>query len=108
MNNIQPTVRWEKYLLGISNNYLDYLSKYGKPFLQELSINIIKAHRLRQPSTTLFTFRKSNIICTAQYHEYDYILKTLMSLCENLEFYEICAQILRHSKRFHKKKVIKT
>jgi hypothetical protein len=103
MSKIQPTVKWEKYLLGNNSNYLEYLSKYGQEFLQLLATNLINAHKTNKPSMVLFTFRKSSIVCSAQYSEYEYILKKIMSLCEKLEYYEICAQILKHFKRLQKK-----
>lgn len=103
MTKIQPTVRWEKYLLTTNGNYLEYLSKYGQPFLQKLTNNLIKSHRERIPKLILFKFRNSNIVCSALYSEYEYILKKLMSLCERLEYYEICGQILKHFKQLQQK-----
>jgi len=103
MSKIQPTVKWEKYLTTNSGNYLDYLSKYGQTFLENLTSNLISAHKTKKPSVTLFTFKKSVIVCNAEYSEYEYILKKLMSLCERLEYYEICGQILKHFKSLQQK-----
>lgn len=103
MTKIQPTVRWEKYLITNNRNYLDYLSEYGQTFLEQLTTNLITAHKTKKPSTILFTFKKSSIVCKAEYSEYEYILKKIMSLCERLEYYEICAQIVNHFKSLQQK-----
>ena len=103
MSKIQPTIKWEKYLTSNNSNYIDYLSKYGQSFLQSITTNLISAHKLRKPSLILFTFRKSSIVCKVQYFEYEYILRKLMSLCERLEYYEICAEILNHFKSLQQK-----
>ena len=114
MTKLQPTVKWEKYLTTNNGNYLDYLSKYGQTFLEDITTNLISAHKTKKPALTLFTFRKSAIVCRVTYSEYEYILKKLMSLCERLEYYEICGQILKHfkslqqkDKQLHKLKLIK-
>ena len=103
MSKIQPTVKWEKYLTSNNSNYIDYLSNYGQSFLQSITTNLITAYKLRKPSLILFTFRKSSIVCKVQYFEYEYILRKLMSLCERLEYYEICADILKHFKSLQQK-----
>jgi hypothetical protein len=115
MKKTQPTVRWEKYIRLSSGNYVDYLINHGNSFLQKITTNLIKAHRSKDSKLILFTFRNSNIVCSVYYHEYVTILKRIMSLCEKLEYYEICAQILKYFKQFqqtdkqlYKSKIIKT
>ena len=103
MTKLQPTVKWEKYLTTNNGNYLDYLSKYGQNFLQKITANLISAHKIQKPYVVLFTFKDSVIVCSAVYSEYETILKKIINLCEKLEYYEICAQILRHFKTFHKR-----
>lgn len=103
MTKLQPTVKWGKYLTVSNSNYLDYLSKYGQPFLQQVTDNLISAHKSQKPNMILFTFKDSVIICTATFSEYETILNKMINLCEKLEYYEICAQILRHLKTFHER-----
>jgi len=115
MKKTQPTVRWEKYLRLSNGNYVDYLINHGNSFLQKLTTNLIQAHLNKKSYHTLFTFRNSNIVCKVHYTEYITILKRLMSLCEKLEYYEVCAQILKYfkqlqqnDKKLYKPKIIKT
>lgn len=103
MTKLQPTVKWEKYFTVSNGNYLDYLSKYGQLFLQQVTDNLISAHTTKKPYLVLFTFRDSVISCGIHYDEYEIVLKKIIKLCEKLEYYEICAQILRHFKKFYKR-----
>lgn len=114
MKKTQPTVRWEKYILNPQGEYLDYLSNYGNKFLQGITTNLIDAHLSKSPNHILFTFRNSNIVCKLNYNQYTFVLKKIMSLCERLEYYEVCAQIVKHFKtlqqkdrQLHKFKLIK-
>lgn len=104
MTKIQPTVKWEKYLTGSNDMYLDYLSKYGNSFLQTLAKNLISAHKANKPSIVLFTFGDSGIVSKAKYDEYKLILNNLLTLCERLEYYEICSEIYGYTNSLHKKR----
>jgi hypothetical protein len=103
MTKMKPTVRWEKYISVSNGSYLDYLSKYGQTFLQKITNNLIAAHKSQKPNVVLFTFKDSVITCTATFSEYETILNKMINLCEKLEYYEICAQILRHLNTFHER-----
>ena len=98
MRIVRPSVNWKKYLSPKNKIVGQYLSRYGDDFLKQ-TINKIKlAYTQNQNSIVLIEFQKVDIVSILEKDEYELALSYLMSLCEKLEKYELCAEIQKVQK----------
>lgn len=91
-----PNVNWRKYL-SINNIVLnDYLKSYGDTFLLQTLRLLTNAHQKQIPSIVIIEFIDTNVVSVIEQQDYLIALAELLTLCEHLEKYEICAQILEY------------
>ena len=95
---ILANVEWRKYI-SINNNILnEYLEKYGDDYLIGIFENIKTAQKNKYPSIILIEFIKSNAVAVVEKKDYPIVLQRLLNLCERLERYELCAEIVKNQK----------
>jgi hypothetical protein len=87
-------VNWRRYF-NLSNPIIvNYISKYGKRFIDQSFFKIKRAHTLKKPYIFLINFNGSNDIVSVLYqNEYEEALNYLLKLCIHIEYYEMCSQI---------------
>lgn len=108
MRVIRPSVNWKKYLSPNNEITSQYLSRYGDDFLKQCILKIKKAYLDKSPYIVFIEFKKVDIVSILNSDEYDLALSYLMSLCERLEKYELCAEIQKIKKpKFVKRRTIK-
>lgn len=103
MGKIRLHVNWDKYISINNIEFIHYVSRYQNQFMETLVDNVIDAHKNKTPSLVLFRFSKTTITSTAYLSDYEVILRRLMTICEKVELYELCAKILKYSNRVHTK-----
>lgn len=101
---ILANVEWRKYISTNNNVLNEYLGKYGDSYLQGIFQKIKTAQKNNYPSVVLIEFIKSDVIAVVEKKDYKIVLQRLLSLCEKLEKYEICAEIVKHQKQVLTKK----
>lgn len=100
---ILANVEWRKYI-SIKNNTLNaYLTNYGDEFLNGILQKIKTAHQNNNPSIILIEFVKSDVVSIVEKKDYPIVLQRLLTLCERLEKYEICAEIVKYQKIMERK-----
>ena len=88
-------VEWRKYI-SLNNNTLNlYLTEYGDDHFNNIIHIISQAHTNKFPSIILFEFTKSDIVSVVEQKDYVEVLQRLLNLCERLEKYEICSEIVK-------------
>lgn len=101
---ILPNVEWRKYI-SIQNTTLNrYLINYGDEFLSGVFQKIKTAQQNNYPSIVLIEFVKSDVVSVVEKKDYPIVLQRLLTLCERLEKYEICADIVKYQKESSFKK----
>ena len=96
-------VEWRKYF-SINNTTLnEYLNSYGDDFLNQSLSLVIQAHKQNLPSIILIEFTNSDIVSVVEKKDYLLVLQKLLNLCERLEKYEICAEIVKYQKSIEPK-----
>ena len=87
-------VEWRKYI-SLNNNTLNlYLTEYGDDHFNNIIHIISQAHINNFPSVILFEFTKLDIVSVVEKCDYMEVLQRLLKLCERLEKYEICSEIV--------------
>lgn len=103
-----PNVEWRKYL-SLSNNTLnEYLRDYGYDYFNGIFELISHAQTNNLQSVVMIEFAKSDVVSVVDKSEYPLVLQRLLILCERLEYYEICAQVLNYQNMLSKSKVTTT
>ena len=102
---ILANVEWRKYISTNNNVLNEYLGKYGDDYLQGIFQKIKTAQSNNYPSVVLIEFIKSDVVAVVEKKDYPIVLQRLLNLCERLERYEICADIVRFQKESANKKI---
>ena len=98
-------VEWRKYI-SVNNTILNrYLINYGDEFLNGILETIKIAQQNNFPSIVLIEFIKSDVVSVVEKKDYPIVLQRLLNLCERLEKYEICADIVKYQKESSIKKI---
>lgn len=92
---LKANVDWRKYISPTNNVLNEYLINYGDTFLNQILQNIVEAHQTNKPSFVLILFIKTDIVSIVHKNDYKLVLQRLLDLCERLEKYEICAEIIK-------------
>lgn len=101
---ILANVEWRKYI-SINNTTLnEYLKNYGDEYLNGIFQKIKTAQTNKYPSIVLIEFVKSDVVAVVEKSEYPIVLQRLLHLCERLERYELCAEIVKFQKQSVNKK----
>jgi hypothetical protein len=102
-------VNWRKYF-NLSNSVIvNYISNYGKRFIDQSFFKIKRAYTLKKPYIFLINFNASNDIVSVLYqNEYEESLNYLLKLCIHIEYYEMCAQIQKQLNSMDRRKRRKT
>jgi len=108
MNNSQIllNVNWEKYFDPNNTVLNQYLQYYGDAFLIGVLSDIEEALKNNSPFVILISFTGSDIISMVKKSEYPLVLHKLLRLCEHLEKYELCNEIVRVQKKFYTEKCV--
>jgi hypothetical protein len=91
-------VEWRKYFSTNNTTLNEYLASYGDDFLNQSLSLVIQAHKNNLPSIILIEFTNSDIVSVVEKKDYLLVLQKLLNLCERLEKYEICADIVKYQK----------
>jgi len=98
-------VEWRKYI-SLNNTTLNkYLLNYGDEYLSGILETVKIAQQNNYPSVVLIEFIKSDVVAVIEKKDYPIVLQRLLNLCERLEKYEICADILKYQKESSIKKI---
>lgn len=97
-------VEWRKYISTHNHTLNRYLINYGDEFLSGILQTIKIAQQNSFPSIVLIEFIKSDVVAVVEKKDYPIVLQRLLNLCERLEKYEICAEIVKHQKQSSTKK----
>lgn len=92
---LKANVDWRKYISPTNDVLNEYLINYGDTFLNQILQNIVEAHQSNKPSFVLISFVKTDIVAIVQKNDYKLVLQRLLDLCERLEKYEICAEVVK-------------
>jgi hypothetical protein len=101
-------VEWRKYFSTNNTTLNEYLASYGDDFLNQSLSLVIQAHKNNLPSIILIEFTNSDIVSVVEKKDYLLVLQRLLYLCERLEKYEICAEIVNYQKAIERKSKIPT
>ena len=96
-------VDWRKYFSLNNTTLNEYLNSYGDDFLNQSLSLITQAHKKNIPSIILIEFLHFDIVSIVEKSDYLLVLQKLLSLCEYLEKYEICAEIVKYQKSIETK-----
>lgn len=91
-------VEWRKYFSLNNTTLNEYLDSYGDDFLNQSLSLIIQAHKQNLPSIVLIEFTIDGVVSVVEKKDYLLVLQRLLNLCERLEKYEICAEIVKYQK----------
>ena len=91
-------VEWRKYFSLNNTTLNEYLDSYGDDFLNQSLSLIIQAHKKNLPSIVLIEFTIDGVVSVVEKKDYLLVLQRLLNLCERLEKYEICAEIVKYQK----------
>lgn len=104
---ILANVEWRKYI-SVKNKVLNqYLDTYGDEILLNMLelLHLALISKRKSKSIVLIEFKNSDIISVIQREDYAIALHQLLTLCEKLEKYEICAKIVSAQKQISSIKV---
>jgi ABC-type bacteriocin/lantibiotic exporter with double-glycine peptidase domain len=96
-------VDWRKYISLNNTTLNEYLQSYGDDFLNQTLSLVSEAHKGNLPSIILIEFYDYNIVAVVEKKDYLLVLQRLLNLCERLEKYEICAEIVKYQKSIERK-----
>jgi len=91
-------VEWRKYFSLNNTTLNEYLLSYGDDFLNQSLSLVIQAHKQNLPSIILIEFTIDGFVSVVEKKDYLLVLQRLLNLCERLEKYEICAEIVKYQK----------
>ena len=91
-------VDWRKYISLNNTTLNEYLDSYGDEFLYQTLSLLISAHKQNLSSIILIEFTIDGIVAVVEKKDYMLALHRLLNLCERLEKYEICAEIVNYEK----------
>jgi hypothetical protein len=102
-------VNWRRYF-NLSNPIIvNYISKYGKRFIEQSFFKIKRAHTVKKPYIFLINFNgRDDIVSVLYQNEYEEALNYLLKLCIHIEYYELCGEIQKQLISMDKKKRRKT
>lgn len=102
-----PNVDWRKYLSTKNKVLNQYLYNYGDGILLHMleTLHLALISKRKSKSIVLIEFKNSDIISVIQREDYAIALHQLLTLCEKLEKYEICAKIVSAQKQISSIKV---
>jgi len=91
-------VEWRKYFSLNNTTLNEYLYDYGDDFLNQSLSLIIQSHKQNLPSIVLIEFTIGGVVSVVEKKDYLLVLQRLLNLCERMEKYEICAEIVKYQK----------
>ena len=97
-NRPLANVDWRKYFSLNNTTLNEYLYNYGDEFLTQSLFLLIDAHSRSLPSIILVEFSNIDIVSVVEKKDYMMALHKLLNLCERLEKYEICAEVVKYEK----------
>ena len=97
-------VEWRKYFSLNNTTLNEYLYDYGDDFLNQSLSLIIQAHKQNLPSIVLIEFTIDGVVSVVEKKDYLLVLQRLLNLCERMEKYEICAEIVNYEKTIKPKR----
>ncbi len=100
-------VNWKKYISPTNSSLLRYLWNNGDEYLNGILQTIKSAQKMKLKSVILIEFTDVDAVSVIQQSEYKLALSKLLNLCEVLERYEICANIVRYDKSLLRKRKAK-
>ena len=103
-----PNVDWRKYISLNNNTLNEYLREYGYDYCMGIFELISEAQTKNLQSVIMIEFAKSDVVSVVEKTDYPLVLQKLLILCERLEYYEICAEIVNYQKTISKTKVSTT
>ena len=95
---------WRKYISLNNTTLNEYLYDYGDDFLYQTLALLIDAHKNSLPSIVLIEFTINDIVAVVEKKDYMLALHRLLHLCERMEKYEICAEIVNYEKTIKPKR----
>jgi len=98
-------VEWRKYFSLNNTTLNEYLYNYGDNFLFQSVSLLINAHKNNLPSIILIEFSKIDVVSVVEKKDYMLALHKLLRLCERMEKYEICAEIVNYEKTIKPKRL---
>ena len=96
-------VDWRKYISLNNTTLNEYLNYYGDDFLNQTLSLVSLAHKKNFPSIVLIEFNDYDFVSVVEKKDYLLVLQRLLNLCERLEKYEICAEIVKYQKSIQRK-----
>ena len=100
-------VNWRKYISPTNSSLLRYLWNNDDEYLNGILQTIKSAQKIKLKSVILIEFTDVDAVSVIQQSEYKLALSKLLNLCEVLERYEICANIVRYDKSLLRKRKAK-
>lgn len=100
-------VDWRKYISPTNNTLTRYLWNNSDTYLNGILETIKTAQKMKLQSVILIEFTNVDAVSVLEKSDYKLALTKLLNLCEVLERYEICANIVRHDKSLLRKKKVK-
>ena len=100
-------VNWRKYISPTNSSLLRYLWNDDDAYLNGILQTIKSAQKMKLKSVILIEFTDVDAVSVIQQSEYKLALSKLLNLCEVLERYEICANIVRYDKSLLRKRKAK-
>lgn len=100
-------VNWRKYISPTNSNLLRYLWNDDDAYLNGILQTIKSAQKMKLKSVILIEFTDVDAVSILQQSEYKLALSKLLNLCEVLERYEVCADIVRFDKSLLRKRKTK-
>ena len=100
-------VNWKKYISPTNSSLLRYLWNNDDEYLNGILQTIKSAQKMKLKSVILIEFTDVDAVSVIQQSEYKLALSKLLNLCEVLERYEICANIVRYDKSLLRKRKAK-
>ena len=100
-------VNWRKYISPTNSSLLRYLWNNDDEYLNGILQTIKSAQKMKLKSVILIEFTDVDAVSVIQQSEYKLALSKLLNLCEVLERYEVCADIVRFDKSLLRKRKTK-
>ncbi len=101
-------VEWRKYFSPNNITLNWYLKNFGDDFIKQSIELVVTAYKENLSSFVLIEFKNTDIVSIVERSDYLLVLQHLLTLCEQLEKYEICSEIIKYQKSFKKIKKIPT
>ena len=98
-------VEWRKYISTENHTLNEYLKDFGEYYLWGVFELLSTAQSNNLPSIILIEFAKADVVSVISKSDYTLALHRLLKVCELLEHYEICSEIVNHQKQFELTKV---